>query len=1270
MAKRIVDEEMRFTVVVNGNAAQKELYELEQANRKLKSANTDLRKERAQLFREGKKGTAEYKALTDQINKNSVVIGANAKRMDALQKEIGITGLSLNQLRRRAAILGTQLRNMIPGSADFNRIQAELKQVTARMRELQAASRNTEGSLSKIAGGFNKYAVLGTSIIASFTGIAISLQKTIDYQKEFSDALSDVQKTTGMTKKEVDDLSRTFGFLNTRTSRIDLLKIAEEGGRIGIAKDEIGEFVKVMDKAVVALSDSFPGGVEETASKLGKLKLLFKETKDQGVDKAYNAIGSAINELGANGVATENNIAEFATRVGSLPESMKPSIADALALGAAFEESGIQAEIAARAYGIVLKQAAEESAKFAEVMGITNQEVKDLINEDPLEFMIKFAQGLKGMNATDTANTLNYLGVSADGANKVLGAVSNNTARFREQLALSSKAMREATSLTNEFNTKNNNLAANLDKIKKTLIGAFNSEALTKALSGLTSWFGRLIGAIKDTTDAAVQERNELFKLESMIFNVNTTTADRVKLINKLKTLYPDLLKDINAETVSNEQLKVALKAVNDQLINKIIIAREQDKIDRQNEKTADRLQTYLEKEMELREAVGAMAGDTKGFSFDSNKSELENAIALADQYLKNAGRTPSVIKQVSDGYFALKNSISAYKSAQYQLNREQKEGNILLNEREALMKRLGISDAPAPSSTSTTTDTTETATSTFNVGGNKENDKKAAEEKLKLIKSLNEDIAEANKKAEDERLALLDAGYLKELQKLKLAHDREKAALWAQIKTKEELAEMDPEVAEKYLERNEALLNQMLAQDTSYHLERATIIEKGITDYIQSLEDEYQRAKSARETAFNNELALLGDNEKAKEQLKKEYQAEELAADKAHLEELMTQLKTIISEEEFEGFKLDLFSEEQKQNLIKRLEEAGLKLSEIQAIMAALQGKGGGTESGLDIQNEKTDFFGFTADEWLNVFKNLDDTRERFNAMIMTIGVLRSAWSDYNNYLKAGEDAKIKQYERNQQRMKAVLDQRLASGMINQRQYDQAVKAGEEQVAKQKAEIEYKQAKREKAQKIVDTIINTSVAIMQGYAQLGPIGGTIAAVLIGTLGALQIATIARQPLPAKGFQTGYYDSFPVEREQDGKLFNASFGGQSRSGMVSKPTVFLAGEQGQHFPELIVSGPDLKKFDPEVVSSIGREIRRVKGYEQGYTSPAVARAESPAAVAQDNSALLAVLSEVSQTMREIKEKGLNAWLVRDMENAKKMQDDLDKLKKYKQKSQV
>ncbi|WP_341221029.1 phage tail tape measure protein [Polaribacter atrinae] len=559
MAKFITDENIRLNIIVNGNDAQKELLDLEKSTRNLNTTQKALRAEKTRLISAGKKESIEYKNVTAEINKNNATLKLNKARMEALQKEIGLTGLTMKQLKSRASVLRLALNNAIPGGADAKRWNAELQAIGTRLDQLKQKGNQTKLSLSGIANGFNKYAALGASVIATTTGIALGMQKMIDYNGKLSDAQSDVQKTTGLTKVEVDELTKSFGILNTRTSRLDLLKIAEEGGRIGIVKDEIQDFVAVMNKANVALGDSFSGGVEEVASKLGKLKLLFKETKDIGVEKAYESIGSAINELGANGVATESNIASFATRVGSLPDALKPTIQDALGLGAAFEESGIQAEISGRSYSIFLGEAAKSSDKFAEVMGITTAEVENLINTNPTEFFLQFAQRLDetSKGGVDTAKTLAKLGLSADGVKKIVGAAGNNVARFREILDLSNKSMIAGTSLTNEYDIKNNNLAATIDKVSKKLRGAFSSEAVTNGLNSLVTWVGRLIGAIKDVNEEFALQNKQTF--ESAINNRRLANESQ-NLLDKYKALTKDGIKPTAKEKVILDGIVLQLK--------------------------------------------------------------------------------------------------------------------------------------------------------------------------------------------------------------------------------------------------------------------------------------------------------------------------------------------------------------------------------------------------------------------------------------------------------------------------------------------------------------------------------------------------------------------------------------------------------------------------------------------------------------------------------------------------------------------------------------
>ena len=91
--------------------------------------------------------------------------------------------------------------------------------------------------------------------------------------------------------------------------------------------------------------------------------------------------------------------------------------------------------------------------------------------------------------------------------------------------------------------------------------------------------------------------------------------------------------------------------------------------------------------------------------------------------------------------------------------------------------------------------------------------------------------------------------------------------------------------------------------------------------------------------------------------------------------------------------------------------------------------------------------------------------------------------------------------------------------GEARKRAADKATADKNKELEKQKAELEQRQAKWQKANSIVQTTIATSLAIMQAFAQAGPIAGAVLAAVIGAMGAAQVAIIAAQPIPkyAKG---------------------------------------------------------------------------------------------------------------------------------------------------------
>ncbi len=73
---------------------------------------------------------------------------------------------------------------------------------------------------------------------------------------------------------------------------------------------------------------------------------------------------------------------------------------------------------------------------------------------------------------------------------------------------------------------------------------------------------------------------------------------------------------------------------------------------------------------------------------------------------------------------------------------------------------------------------------------------------------------------------------------------------------------------------------------------------------------------------------------------------------------------------------------------------------------------------------------------------------------------------------------------------------------------------AAREKLEAKKRKEQHKQAVFNKAMSIADIGFNTATAIMKSYADLGPVAGTVAAVLVGVLGAVQTAAVLATPIP------------------------------------------------------------------------------------------------------------------------------------------------------------
>lgn len=537
-ARQIRDEIMKMTIVVNSDPAQKAIYDLSKKNQELKEKNDALSGSMKEVRSTLGKNSDEYKKLTSELNQNKLAISANEREMERLRGEMDISQMTMSQLRKEAALLRTNLTNMVPGSEASQRLQQQLDAVNARMNQVRTGASKTSLSFRELADRFNHYSGVVVAGAAVLAGFAVSVQQIIDRNNKMADAMSGVEKTTGLARSEVEELTRSFSDFDTRTKKIDLLKIAEVGGRLGVAKSEIKDFTQEVDKAYVALGDSWQGGVDKLADSMGRIAGLYSETKNQPIAQSINEVGSALNELAAQGASSEQNIAEFVTRMGSVPEALRPSLNELLGFGSALEESGINAEIGASGLSKFLRVASNNVKGFADVMKLPVQQVRDLINSNPAEFFLQFSEGLKGMDADQLAGILDYLKLNDNEVTKIIGAASDNTDRFRESVELASKAVAEGTSLQNEFNKVNNNAAAVYEKVQRKIAEAFTSRAVADFINDTVTAFGKFLGVVEDADGYITGFRNTL------MFLVKTITLVMVTMVsyNLLTGVYNGLM--------------------------------------------------------------------------------------------------------------------------------------------------------------------------------------------------------------------------------------------------------------------------------------------------------------------------------------------------------------------------------------------------------------------------------------------------------------------------------------------------------------------------------------------------------------------------------------------------------------------------------------------------------------------------------------------------------------------------------------------------------
>lgn len=420
---------------------------------------TSVRAEMKKLEEDGKQNSDEYKELQTRIDKLNTSFAEQ-------RKEVGRTGLSYTELRKASYSLRKQMDNAIPGTENWQKLRADYLLTKQRMKELEVQSVETRFSLSKVADGFNRYAAIGASAIASLTGVALTARKCVDEYAEMQEAEAQVIKYTGMTKEEVSGLNEEFKQMDTRTARDKLNALAGDAGRLGITgKKDVMEFVDAADKINVALGEDLG---EDAVKNIGKLAQMFGEDEKLGLRGAMLATGSAINEVAQNSSAAEAYLVGFTARVAGAANQAKVAQGDILGYASVLDQNMQQQEMAATAFQTLMMKMYQEPAKFAKMAGKSVEEFTTLIKQDANEAILQFLDTLSKKGGLDQlAPIFKEMGLEGVRASGVISTMAGKIDDIRAAQKLANDAYNEGTSILDEFNVQNNTVQAEMDKAKK-----------------------------------------------------------------------------------------------------------------------------------------------------------------------------------------------------------------------------------------------------------------------------------------------------------------------------------------------------------------------------------------------------------------------------------------------------------------------------------------------------------------------------------------------------------------------------------------------------------------------------------------------------------------------------------------------------------------------------------------------------------------------------------------------------------------------------------
>ena len=1110
--KHLTEDEIRYTVDVKTADAQKAIYPLEQQSKKLRSENKARLSQMISLEAAGRKESEAYRNLKKQYSETNKEIRSLTSRIGEQTSQINILDMSMVQLKKQQKSLQKELDNTVKSlnPEAYGVLEQRLMDVNSRISELKQNAK----SLGELASDDTVNGVLLGNLLTK--GAELFGEKA----REFKDSIAELINGGLEMAEQADGVTKAFNGLN-QEGLLDNLRKATKG----TVND-----VQLMTAAVQANDFRIP--LEDLGKYLEFAQLKAQQT-GQSVDYMTNSI---VTGLGRKSPLILDNLgisaAEISEKTKETGDFMK----------AVAEIVDTQLAEAGETYISAADRAAQKTVELENAQKALGDEIL------PLKEQWDDAYADMQLN---TISLISWC-VKHQGVVKTLGIL---LAAFTVVAIATSNAIKSNIVVTKGAAAAQqawNVICATGTGLLKLLQAGFYllTGRVTLAKNAWTTMNATMKASIFGLIAAGVTV------LSLKLWDMHKKQKEAAASAKELETMERDLNTQVNEQTAKVKQLnetmrneKISMDRRKEALdeLKKIIpgyngLLSEEGRLTRDNKNAIDDYLVSLEKEIKLK------AYKDKLVDLYKQKSDLEDKRDEQDKTYHDA-KTDNIlhpqnsfIRGVSKffGTDTETNAKKALNNTEQQIDRVNgkiDELNSKIADIGPVTPKKGTGNGGGGGTGGHTGAGGHTGTTNTTSKPNPDDiaSKRFSENRQADIDAANQDyqqdvnnwnMALAQKQTTQEKYDLA-------MQALKTQHTANILAIETSyseqsqnidIKDAEKKKSLQDKQLDNQRKAEQAHFDQQVAAEQAYQDALAKVMEQGETEQELTLEQQHDQKLKILKGYYQAALNLARQNGEDTAQLEKAYKDAQAQIDSDYTAKHAAQLAEQADKEKQARQALGFDKQSEYDQQLTQLQQA---LDNQYITQEEYEKK---------VQQMKKESFMKQAQYYTELFSN-------------AVGALQNA--EMAN-VDAKYDAEIKAAEGN-----TALQEKL-----------------EKKKANEKLKIQKKYADVNFAMQAAQIISNTATSIMKAYSEMGPIAGSVAAALMGVTGAAQLAVanaerqkVKRMTLNgssgsssastsrvASGRESG--GRIDVEREQDGKHFNAEFSPGKR-GYIDKPTVIV-----------------------------------------------------------------------------------------------------------------